>query len=122
MNGLFRGITQSLQNQASQGSQVQKLEDLINKSSGLAKYEKEQIFSYVKNGDKYVKNKKEFITNVIMIFSSFFEYGFLNRSSSFTSSSGAKSSSYADEWADSHESGSLGRVEHYWEYITMQFS
>jgi len=53
---------------------------------------------------------------VIIIFNSFFEYGFLHKS--ITSSSG-KSSSYADEWADGDDSNQLGRVEHYWEYMTV---
>lgn len=38
------------------------------------------------------------------------------------SSSTGKTSSYADEWADSNDSGQLGRIEHYWEYMTMLFS
>lgn len=77
------------------------------------------IFNYVKNGEQQEKYKKDYITNIIIIFNSFFEYGFLHKSNS---SSTGKSSSYADEWADGNDSGQLGRIEHYWEYMTMLFS
>jgi hypothetical protein len=93
------------------------LEDLINRSSGLGRAEKEIIFDYVKNGEERSKTRKDYITNIIIIFNSFFEYGFLKKSNS--SSTGGKSS-YTDEWAEGDESGNqLGRIEHYWEYMTM---
>lgn len=75
----------------------------------------------MKHGEQKASSKKEYISNTILIFNSFFEYGFLNRSSSYSSSSNARSS-FADEWGSSHDSGSIRRVEHYWEYLTMQFS
>ncbi|CDW86501.1 UNKNOWN [Stylonychia lemnae] len=119
VNNLFKGLTQSLQAQQSQQAQAIKLEDLINKYTGLGRIEKDVIFNYVKNGESQVKQRKDYITNVIIIFNSFFEYGFLHKS---ISSSSGKSSSYADEWADGDDSNQLGRVEHYWEYMTVQFT
>jgi hypothetical protein len=95
------------------------LEDLINKPSGLGKTEKEIIFNFVKNGEETTRLRKDYITNIIIIFNSFFEYGFLRKSHS--SSTGGQSS-YTDEWADGDDSNQLGRIEHYWEYITMQFT
>lgn len=126
-NNIFKGLTQTFQQQqqASQGSQY-KLEDLINRSSGLGRAEKEVIFEYIKNGEESAstKSRKEYITNIIIIFNSFFEYGFLRRSNSSSTGGGGGPlrSSYTDEWADSGDSGQLGRVEHYWEYMTMQFT
>jgi hypothetical protein len=86
----------------------------------LGKTEKEIIFNYVKNGEEQAKQRKDYITNIIIIFNSFFEYGFLRKSAN--SSSGGAKSSYTDEWADSNDSSQLGRIEHYWEYMTMQFN
>jgi len=97
-------------------AQALKLEDLINRSFGLGKREKEIIFDYVCNGENIAKQRKDYITNVIIIFNSFFEYGFLRKSNS--SSTGGKSS-YTDEWADGDDSNQLGKIEHYWEYVTM---
>ena len=93
---------------------------MINRSAGLGKAEKEIIFHYVKNGEEQAKQRKDYITNIIIIFNSFFEYGFLRKSNN--SSSGGAKSSYTDEWADSNDSSQLGRIEHYWEYMTMQFN
>jgi len=74
---------------------------LINRHIGLGKTEKDIIFNYVKYGEESMKNRKDYITNVIIIFNSFFEYGFLRKSNS--SSTGGKSS-YTDEWADGDDS------------------
>ena len=69
------------------------------------------------------KSKKEYITYTIIIFNSFFEYGFLRRQSSSGTSTfgrgtaGGGGSSYNDEWADSGENP-LSKTTHYWEYIT----
>jgi len=38
-----------------------------------------------------------------------------------SSSTGGKST-FTDEWADGDDSNQLGRIEHYWEYVTMQFT
>jgi len=59
----------------------------------------------------------QYIKNLIIIFMSFFEYGFLRRSN--TSSSGK--SSYTDEIPEDMEGNMLQRVEHYWEYLTLTF-
>jgi len=97
----------------------QKLEDLINRSSGLGQREKEIIFDYIKNGQSVAKSQKEYITNIIIIINSFLDYGFLRRSN--TSSSGAKSS-YTDDYIESVDSNSFSRADHYWEFITMLFN
>lgn len=66
---------------------------------------------------------------MIIIFNSFFEYGFIRRGATTTSSSGmqGKSSSNEDggepmvDWTE--QSNPLSRVQqHYWEYMTIQFS
>ena len=59
------------------------------------------------------------MTNIIIIFNSFFEYGFLRKSSS---SSSLGKSSYSEEWADADDSNQLGKIEHYWEYVSTQFT
>ena len=115
-NQLLAGFT----TQQPQPPATYKLEDLINRSSGLGRTEKEVIFEYVRNGEDNARSRKEYITNIIIIFNSFFEYGFLRKSSS--SSMGGKSSSLTDEWADGDDSSQLGKIDHYWEYMTMLFT
>lgn len=61
------------------------LEDLINRTSGLGEEEKDTIFSYIKLGDRLPNNRTEYITNIIIIFNSFFEYGFLNNDATHSS-------------------------------------
>lgn len=76
----------------------------------------------MKSGEEQAKSRKEYITNVIIIFNSFFEYGFLRKSASSNTAGGGGSStvrsSYTDEWADADLSNPLGKVDHYWEYMT----
>lgn len=79
------------------------------------KREKDVIFDYIRNGEQIAKSKKEYITYSIIIFNSFFEYGFLRRQSS--SSSMGQRSSYTNEF-DSSENP-FAKVDHYWEYLTM---
>lgn len=88
---------------ASQQSQLTplKLEDLLNMSYGLHKREKDVIFDYVRNGETSTHQRKEYISNIIIIFNSFFEYRFFKKSS-HTSSSGGKSS-LSNEWAEVDE-------------------
>lgn len=40
------------------------------------------------NGEPQAKSKKEYITNLIIIFNSFFEYGFIRRGTTTSSSTG----------------------------------
>ena len=74
------------------------------------------MFDYIKNGESIAKSKKEYITYTILIFNSFFDYGFLRRQSS-SSTLGARSS-LTDEWTE-YGDNPFSKVEHYWEYITM---
>ena len=76
--------------------------DLIGRNSGLGKKEKEVLFDYIKNGEEKEGAKKNYISKLIMIFNSFFEYGFLLKSSN-SSSTGGKAS-LNDEWADGDDS------------------
>jgi hypothetical protein len=60
-----------------------KLEDLINRSAGLGVKEKAAIFHYViarKDEESSAgTTRQEYIRNLIIIFNSFFEYGFIHR-------------------------------------------
>jgi hypothetical protein len=81
------------------GGYYVKLEDLINRTYGLGIREKEAIFEYIRNGEARAKTRKDYITNMIIIFNSFFEYGFISKARatanhSSTSHSNGDSSSY----------------------------
>ena len=100
------------------------IEDIINQTQGLTPKDKAAIFEYVSTkGEESSRTKKEFVTNLIIIFNSFFEYGFTRGLGSSSSGHMRSGSPADDEWADSHDSSNpLTRVTHYWEYMTIQFS
>ena len=83
------------------GQSQPKVEDLMNRSVGLSKADKQVLFDYIRSGEQQAKTKKEYITNVMLIFNSFFEYGFLRGKD--TSSSMANSSC-TEEWEQSGDS------------------
>jgi hypothetical protein len=74
---------------------------LINKGQRLDKFEKDKIFEFIIHGEDMVRMRKEYITSMIIIFNSFFEYGFIRKSVS--SSTGGRSV-FTDEWADGDDS------------------
>ena len=89
-----------------------KLEDLINKRTGLSLKERKSILEYIKNKpvpDQESQPDKfnDYITTLIIILNSMFEYGFLNHRL-VGSSDGGDSSSYSYSSSSFGASGDTG--------------
>jgi len=117
-----------------------KLEDLINRSAGLGVKEKAAIFHYViarkdEESSEGGTTRQEYIRNLIIIFNSFFEYGFIHgergRKNARSSSSGGGEEGSGLTSSEDHESfsreasrdlESSSGIKHYWDYIAMNFT
>ena len=98
--------------------QAKRLEDIVNKTKGLSAQDKEAIFAYI--GKEDIQDKKEYVTNVIVILNSIFEYGFISVKSNGGESYSEDEDDYDVEFESDREQIEL--YSHYWEYITVHFS
>ena len=102
------------------------MDSLINRTHGLGPKEKQAIFSYVIRPQEIQSSQKEYITNLIVIVNSFYEYGYIRhkRGIDISRSDGEdEDDEYDDEedlsQDDRHEEGT---TNHYWEYVMKTFS
>jgi hypothetical protein len=114
----------------SQESKAKSINDLVNKASGLSKTDKDAIFQYAVNpANQQLQSKKEYITNLIVLMNSIFEYGFLKRSGSHYDRDNTFSDDDEEDEEDNedydnefdHDMGGPA-FKHYWDYITVNFS
>jgi hypothetical protein len=76
------------------------------------------VFAYIGQDD--IQNKKEYVTNVIVILNSIFEYGFIRAMGNGEETFSEDEDSYDVECESDREQIEL--YSHYWEYITVHFS
>ena len=99
---------------------------MINLTHGLGTKEKQAIFNYVIRPQQIQVNQKEYITNLIVIVNSFYEYGYIRhkRGINISKSDGEDE----EEDYDNEENLSLDdrddewTTNHYWDYVMKTFS
>ena len=100
------------------------INDLVNQASGLTLKDKEAIFNYAMYPSQQ-QSKKEYITNLIVLLNSIFEYGFLRKGTlddqdnTFSDNEDDDNEDYDNEF--DHDLGGA-TFNHYWDYITVNFS
>lgn len=95
---------------------------MVNRAHGLGPKEKQAIFNYVIRPQQIQSSQKEYITNLIVIVNSFFDYGYIRHKRGIVMSrSDAEDDS--DEQDISLDDWDVeGTTNHYWDYVMKTFS
>ena len=99
------------------------MDSLVNRAHGLGPKEKQAIFNYVIRPQEIQSGQKEYITNLIVIVNSFFDYGYIRHKRGFEMSrSDAEDEDEDEQDLSLEEWDEEGTTNHYWDYVMKTFS